>query len=115
MNYLPMAAKAGATIFTQTKVEWLEKLSAGGWRIHGKHVNDDMSGHSFTLDAREVILSAGALNSTEILLRSEMHGSASRPRWGQNSAGMEISSAWHTTAASDRRVRLRARRFAEGR
>ena len=52
MNFLPMAAKAGATILTQTKVEWLEKLAAGGWRIHGKHVNDDLSGQSFTLDAR---------------------------------------------------------------
>ena len=52
MNYLPMAAKAGATILTQTKVEWLEKLAAGGWRIHGKHVNDDGSGKSFTLDAQ---------------------------------------------------------------
>ncbi len=82
MNYLPMAAKAGATIFTQTKVEWLEKLAAGGWRIHGKHVNDDMSGDEFTMDAREVILSAGALNSTEILLRSEMHGLSVSPALG---------------------------------
>lgn len=87
MNYLPMAAKAGATIFTQTKVEWLEKLSGGGWRIHGKHVNDDMSGHSFTLDAREVILSAGALNSTEILLRSEMHGLSVSPALGTKFSG----------------------------
>ena len=35
MNYLPMARNAGATILTQTKVEWLEKLAGGGWRIHG--------------------------------------------------------------------------------
>lgn len=82
MNYLPMAAGAGASIFTQTKVEWLEKLSAGGWRIHGKHI-DDHGGHaSFTLDAREVILSAGSLNSTEILLRSEMHGLGVSPALG---------------------------------
>ena len=38
MNYLPLAAKNGADIFTQTKVEWIEKLSDGGWRIHGQHV-----------------------------------------------------------------------------
>ena len=38
MNYLPMARNAGATILTQTKVEWLEKLSGGGWRIHGQYV-----------------------------------------------------------------------------
>ena len=40
MNYLPMAAQAGATVLTQTKVEWIEKLATGGWRIHGTHVND---------------------------------------------------------------------------
>lgn len=82
MNYLPMAARAGAAIFTQTKVEWLEKLAGGGWRIHGRHVNDDGSGDSFTLDAREVILSAGSLNSTEILLRSEAHGLSVSPALG---------------------------------
>jgi cholesterol oxidase len=87
MNYLPMAAKAGATSFTQTKVEWLEKLSAGGWRIHGKHVADDMSGKEFTLDAGEIILSAGSLNSTEILLRSEMHGLSVSPALGTKFSG----------------------------
>ena len=87
MNYLPMAAQAGAKIFTQTKVEWLEKLNAGGWRIHGKHVNDDGSDKSFTLDAGEVILSAGSLNSTEILLRSEMRGLKVSPALGTKFSG----------------------------
>ena len=82
MNYLPMAAQAGATILTQTKVEWLEKLSTGGWRIHGRRVKDAGGGDSFTLDAREVILSAGSLNSTEILLRSEMRGLSVSPTLG---------------------------------
>jgi len=85
MNYLPMAANAGATIFTQTKVEWLEKRP-DGWRIHGKHV-DDSGGHSFTLDAHEIILSAGSLNSTEILLRSEMHGLSVSPALGTKFSG----------------------------
>ena len=35
MNYLPMARKAGATILTQNKVEWLEKL-AGGRLAHSR-------------------------------------------------------------------------------
>src|SRR5215471_19484368 len=68
MNYLPMARNAGATILTQTKVEWLENRNGAGWRIHGKHVTPTGS-DSFTLDAREIVLSAGSLNSTEILLR----------------------------------------------
>ena len=87
MNYLPMAANAGATILTQTKVEWLEKLPSGGWRIHGKHVDDPVNSTSFTLDAGEVILSAGALNSTEILLRSEMHGLSVAPALGTKFSG----------------------------
>ncbi len=87
MNYLPMARNAGATILTQAKVEWLEKLPSGGWRIHGKHVNDDLSGQSFTLDAGEVVLSAGSLNTPEILLRSEMHGLAVSPALGTKFSG----------------------------
>lgn len=82
MNYLPMAASAGVIIHTQTKVEWLEKLPSGDWRIHGKHVEDDFSAQSFTIDAHDVILSAGSLNSTEILLRSEMHGLPVSPALG---------------------------------
>lgn len=87
MNYLPMAHSAGATILTQNKVEWLEKLSGSGWRIHGKHVNTDGSGQEFTLQAGQIILSAGSLNSTEILLRSEMHGLSVSPALGTKFSG----------------------------
>ncbi len=88
MNYLPMAAKAGATIFTQTKVEWLEKLACG--RLADPREarrQDDGGGDAFTLDAGEVILSAGSLNSTEILLRSEMHGLSVSPALGTKFSG----------------------------
>ncbi|MBI4903954.1 MAG: GMC family oxidoreductase [Acidobacteria bacterium] len=81
-NYLPMAKQAGATILTQTKVEWIEKLPSGKWRIHGKHVNSAVDSQKFTIDASEVVLSAGSLNSTELLLRSEMHGLSVSPALG---------------------------------
>ncbi len=87
MNYLPMAAKNGADIFTQIKVEWIEKLSSGGWRIHGRHVSSPLASESFTLDAANVILAAGAINSTEILLRSEMHGLKVAPPLGTAFSG----------------------------
>src|ERR1019366_1308909 len=87
MNYLPMARKAGATIFTQTKVEWLEKLPGGGWRIHGQYVTGPGASQDFTLDAGEAVLSAGSLNSTEILLRSEMHGLSVSPALGTKFSG----------------------------
>jgi choline dehydrogenase-like flavoprotein len=87
MNYLPIAAKAGAQIFTQTKVEWIEKLSGGGWRIHGKHYKNQHDSDSFTMDAKNVVLGAGAINSTEILLRSEMHGLPVSPALGTGFSG----------------------------
>ena len=55
MNYLPMAAKAGAKIFTQTKVEWVEKVGTG-WRIHGRHYQSAQDSTAFTLTAENVIL-----------------------------------------------------------
>ncbi|HTX38017.1 MAG TPA: GMC family oxidoreductase [Bryobacteraceae bacterium] len=82
MNYLPMAQRAGATILTQAKVEWLEKGASGGWIIHGSYVKTGGGSQNFTLNAGEVVLSAGSLNSTEILLRSEMHGLSVAPALG---------------------------------
>ncbi len=87
MNYLPMAQQAGATIFTQVKVEWLEKQAGGGWLIHGKYVKNSIESEEFTLNAKEIVLSAGALNSTEILLRSEMHGLSVAPALGTKFSG----------------------------
>ncbi len=87
MNFLPMARNAGAEIYTQTKVEWLEKLLSGGWRVHGRHYRDNGSDESFTLEAGNVILAAGSINSTEILLRSQMHGLSVSPRLGTGFSG----------------------------
>ncbi|MEX2262034.1 MAG: GMC family oxidoreductase [Bryobacteraceae bacterium] len=87
MNFLPMARNAGAHIFTQTKVEWIEKLNGGGWRIHGKHYEGPHNSKKFKLDARNVILAAGSVNSTEILLRSEMHGLQVSPALGTRFSG----------------------------
>jgi hypothetical protein len=87
MNYLPMAHRAGAEIYTQTKVEWVEKLNGGGWKIHGAHYARANQKELFTLDARHVILAAGSINSTEILLRSEMRGLRVSPRLGSGFSG----------------------------
>ena len=103
MNYLPMAAKAGAAILTQTKVEWIEKLSGGGWRLHGKHVAGFANSEDFMLDATEVVLSAGSLNTTEILLRSEMHGLSVAPALGTkfNGNGDFFGLAYNTDHETD--------------
>jgi cholesterol oxidase len=87
MNYQPMARRAGAEIYTQTKVDWVEKLDSGGWRIHGSHYHDMNRRETFKLEARHVILAAGSINTTEILLRSEMHGLRVSPRLGSGFSG----------------------------
>jgi len=87
MNYLPMAQQAGATILTQAQVEWLEKVATGGWVIHGGYVKTGGGKENFAIAAGEVVLSAGSLNSTEILLRSEMHGLSVAPALGTKFSG----------------------------
>lgn len=87
MNYLPLAKRNGTDIFTQTRVDWLEKVPGGGWRIHGRRYSRFSWPRSFTLDAGRVILSAGALGTTEILLRSETHNLSLSPRVGSSFTG----------------------------
>ncbi|HET8549200.1 MAG TPA: GMC oxidoreductase, partial [Bryobacteraceae bacterium] len=87
MNYLPMAERGGAEIFTQTKVEYVEKLPGGGWRVQGRHYRNSTLSDRFTLTADNVILAAGSINSTEILMRSEVHGLRVSPRLGTGFGG----------------------------
>src|ERR1039457_5495217 len=74
MNYLRLAHANGAQIFTQTEVTWLEPKAGGGWLVHGVYRASRDQSEPFTLEAENVILSAGSINSTEILLRSAAHG-----------------------------------------
>jgi cholesterol oxidase len=87
MNYLPMAKKAGAELFTQVQADWIEKLPGGGWRVHGRHFRGAASSRSFQLEAKNVVLAAGAINTTEILLRSEARGLKVSPRLGSGFSG----------------------------
>ena len=87
MNYLPMAKSAGATILTQNQVAYVKQLPAGGWRIFGQHFNSDGGSTAFTLDAGQVVISAGSLNTTEILLRSEANGLSVSPVLGTKFSG----------------------------
>ena len=81
LTYLPDAVRHGAEIFTEAKVRWIEKASGGGWRV----VVAGKSGAAGTVavTAATVILAAGTLGSTEILLRSRERGLAVSDRLGQ--------------------------------
>ncbi len=77
MNYLPDAANHGAEIFTQAKVLWIERAKGNGgdvWRIHVQRNDEGASDAPLTITADHVVLGAGTLGSTEILLRSREKG-----------------------------------------
>ena len=82
MNYLPMAYNNGAEIFTQVRADWLEKLPDGTWQVHGRRYNQSGFPEKFELQAAHVILAAGSLGTSEILLRSGLHGLSLSPKVG---------------------------------
>ena len=90
MNYLPDAYNHGAEIYTQVSVRTVARRPAGGWLVSyrplaaGREVFD--SPDSF-VEADIVVLAAGTLGSTEILLRSQKAGLALSSQVGQRFTG----------------------------
>ena len=81
MTYLPDAKAHGAEMFTALTVSHVEKLS-GGWRVHFAP-SEDKDGAPSHVDAKTVLLAAGTLGSTEILLRSRERGLKLSDRLGE--------------------------------
>ena len=89
MNYLPDAVNHGARIFCGAQVQWLEPQGER-WRLHflvPGSGRDAFDAPPLTVDASMVVLGAGALGSTEILLRSRRHGLRLSPRLGRSFSG----------------------------
>ena len=82
MTYLPDARAHGAEIFTELSVSHIAKRD-GGWRIHFAP-SDAKDGTSSFVDAKTVVLAAGTLGSTEILLRSRERGLGVSDRLGMS-------------------------------
>ena len=80
VTYLTDAKSHGADIFTECGVSHVEKLS-GGWRVHFTLSGADNS--AAHVDAKTVVLAAGTLGSTEILLRSRERGLKTSDRLGE--------------------------------
>ncbi len=90
MNYLPDAHAHGAEIFTETEVWTVESAPGTGWRIsfHGRGEGREVFGApSQFVTADVVVLAAGTLGSTEILLRSARAGLSVSPRLGTRFSG----------------------------
>ena len=86
MSYLPLARLGGAQIFTQTAVRHMEK-SNDGWTVNVTRHKNRFARENVTLTARNVVLAAGALGSTEILLRSQAKGLSLAPGIGTRFGG----------------------------
>ena len=86
MNYLPDAANHGAEIFTQAKVLWIER-EGDKWRVHLEANGKDAARGPASITAEHVMLGAGAIGSTEILLRSPDKGLPMSKRLGHGFSG----------------------------
>jgi cholesterol oxidase len=88
LTYLPEAARHGAEIFTHAKVRRVARSQAqpggGHWEVHLERLDQAKAGQgsapdgegALVVSADIVVLAAGTLGSTEILLRSRAAGLA---------------------------------------
>jgi cholesterol oxidase len=78
LTYLPDAARHGAQIFCHAKVRYLAQSRDGRWQLHFEALDGAEAGaeRTHTVSADVVVLAAGSLGSTEILLRSRDRGLA---------------------------------------
>jgi len=89
MNYLPDAWNHGAEIYTGTAVRYLERQN-GRWIVHFdllREGREQFHAPTMFVSADIVVLAAGTLGSTEILLRSAAKGLPLSSRLGHNFTG----------------------------
>ncbi|MEA2182307.1 MAG: cholesterol oxidase [Solirubrobacteraceae bacterium] len=104
-NYLPMAQHFGARLFTRIEVDRVASAGDEGYRLHcrrrsgarGRKVSDRV------ITAKRVVLSAGSLGTTGILLRSRALGLALSPRLGEDFSGNgdNFAVAYNTDRVTD--------------
>lgn len=89
MTYLPDAVDHGAEIFCDVSVRFVRK-DAAGWRVFytvSSQRRDGFRSPERSVAAHMVVLGAGSLGSTEILLRSKANGLAVSERLGSGFTG----------------------------
>lgn len=84
LTYLPDAVRHGAHLFTEAMVRSLSRDTDGRWRVRVRRLDtDNLRDAEITMSADLVVLAAGTLGSTEILLRSQAEGLPLSPRLGE--------------------------------
>jgi cholesterol oxidase len=89
MNYLPDAVNHGAEIFTEVSVRWIERAN-NQWVIQCEVLGvgrEKFKAPMIAVTADIVVVGAGTLGSTEILLRSAQHGLALSNKLGERFTG----------------------------
>jgi cholesterol oxidase len=84
LTYLPDAVRHGAELYTHASVRHIAKLQDGAWEVHVRRM--DVNGSAspdMVLRASMVVLGAGTLGTTEVLLRSRALGLALSDRVGE--------------------------------
>ena len=91
MNYLPDAVNHGARIFTRIGVRSVARDAVGGvWKVFYRLLDsgaDRFDAAESFVTADRVFIAAGAIGSTEIMLRSKARGLALSDRVGQRFTG----------------------------
>ncbi|MEZ5818392.1 MAG: GMC family oxidoreductase N-terminal domain-containing protein [Hyphomicrobiaceae bacterium] len=84
LTYLPDAVRHGAEVFEAVRVSHVERLGADGWRVVAERLDEGSTAGqaAVAVEASIVVLAAGTLGSTEILLRSRERGVALSDRLG---------------------------------
>jgi len=96
---LLQAWRQGAELVCGASVEWLEPVPGVGWRVWVQHTDELLRGRQgepFEVLARRVILAAGSLGSTEVLMRSRARGLTVSRMLGQGfSANGDVIAVGH--------------------
>ncbi|PZF74387.1 GMC family oxidoreductase N-terminal domain-containing protein [Taibaiella soli] len=90
MNYLPDARNHGAEIYTGVGIQYISKNADGKWVVH--YLIENAESNKFDapdlfVTADMVIIGAGALGSTEIMLRSKEKGLTASDMVGERFTG----------------------------
>lgn len=103
MNYLPVAKAHGAALFTGMEVDFVLPAAPGdrGWFVFARHHRGDgLAPLERVIHAENVVLAAGALGSTGILLRSRERGLSVSSRLGHHfSANADLMGFGYNTDA----------------
>lgn len=92
MSYLADAHQHGAEIFTETAARYVRRDSNGLWqvalrRVEKNKAKDEAAHEDFFITAPVVVLAAGTLGTTEILLRSRDMGLPLSDKLGKRFSG----------------------------